>query len=212
MRTSLALVVVLSLIVIECATLFVIFVPVVHDSHFIPCYSGSVCSGAGIKANYTASISFHYLNVGAVYGVCGGYQVLDARQGINFCFANTSALIEGAYTINGLTCPVPKDYLSYSSVIYLLPLVTTSPLFLSLTNGMPFVFGNAENITNRMQQIGNQPPVHLPDVVEMVFYNNGPTTSCSNFHPNTAQVIDVQVPIQNGGFNLTGASYHASPR
>jgi len=179
--------------------------------HFIPCYSGSSCSGEGIKANYTSSISFHYLNVGAVYGVCGGYQVLDARSGINFCFANPTLIEGAAYTINGLTCPIPQAYMSYVSVTYLLPLVTTSPRFLSLTNGMPFVFGNAENITDRMQQIGSQPPVHLPDVVEMVFYSNGLGTNCNNFHPNTAQAIVVQVPKQNGGFNMTGATFNTSP-
>jgi len=85
----LALIAISLIIAIECATLFVLFVPVVRDSQFIPCYSP--CKyGAGFEANYTSSISFHYLNVGAVYGVRGGYQVLDARNGISFCFANTS--------------------------------------------------------------------------------------------------------------------------
>jgi len=86
----LVLIAVSLIIAVECATLFVLFVPVVHDSWFIPCLSP--CKyGAGFEANYTSSISFHYLNVGGVYGVCGGYQVLDARNGIDFCLANTIA-------------------------------------------------------------------------------------------------------------------------
>ena len=72
------------------------------------------------------------------------------------------------------------------------------------------MFGNAENITDRTQQIGNQPVQHLPDVVEMVFYSTGLITNCY-YHGNAGQVIVVQVPIQNSGFNLTGATYHASP-
>jgi hypothetical protein len=111
------------------------------------------------------------------------------------------------YTINGLTCPIPNDYLSFTAVDRLLPLVTTNSQFLILTNGSPFVFGNAENITNRTQQIGNHSPVHLPDVVEMVFY--GPYTQCETWGQD---VIVVQVPIQEGGFNITGATYHTSPR
>ncbi len=88
----LALIAILLIIAVECATLFVLFVPVIHDSQFVPCYSP--CKyGAGFDANYTSSVSFHYLNVGGVYGVCGGYQVLDARNGIDFCFANTSVTL-----------------------------------------------------------------------------------------------------------------------
>jgi hypothetical protein len=115
-----------------------------------------------------------------------------------------------AYTINGLTCVVPKDYTSYSSVVHLLPLVTTSPRFLNLTEGLPFVFTYAGNITNRTQQIGSQPVQHLPDVVEMTFYSHGPNTTCGMVSAFRAQsFIDVQVPIQQGNYNVTGATYSA---
>jgi hypothetical protein len=43
-----------------------------------------------------------------------------------------------------------------------------SRLLIVRPNLSPFVFGNAENITDRMQQTDNQPPVHLPDVVEIL--------------------------------------------
>jgi len=120
--------------------------------------------------------------------------------------SSTATATGPTYTINGLTCHVPAAYQSYQSVIRLLPRVTTNPRFLNLTGGMPFVFGNAENITDRIQQIGNQPPVHLPDVLEMVFYSIGPKTSCNMYGGGTT--IDVQVPIQNGGYNMTGATYN----
>ena len=115
------------------------------------------------------------------------------------------------YSINGLTCHVPAAYQSYPSVIHLLPMVTTNPRFLNLTYGMPFVFGNAENITDRTQQIGNQPPVHLPDALEMVFYSTGPSTCCGVLLGGSETTIDVQVPIQNGAYNMTGAAFNGPP-
>lgn len=75
---------------------------------------------------------------------------------------------------------------------------------------MPYIFGNAENITGRTQQIGNQPPVHLPDALEMVFYSIGPNTNCGMFLNKSESIIDAQVPIQNGEFNMTGTSYGTS--
>jgi hypothetical protein len=39
--------------------------------------------------------------------------------------------------------------------------------------------------------------VYLPDVVELVFYNVGPNTSC-NRQAGSGFSIDVQVPIQGG--------------
>ncbi len=54
-------------------TLFLIFVPVVHEEYLVPCLSR--CGSAVLTYNYTASISYHYFNYGAVSGVCAGYQV-----------------------------------------------------------------------------------------------------------------------------------------
>ena len=122
--------------------------------------------------------------------------------------SSTATAVGPTYAINGLTCYVPAAYQSYTSVIHLLPLVTTNPKFLNLTGGMPFVFGNAENITDRVQQIGNQPPVHLPDALEMVFYSTGPSTSCGMLLGGSETTIDVQVPIQNSAYNMTGATFN----
>jgi len=110
-----------------------------------------------------------------------------------------------SYTINGLTCPIPEDYFPYASVTHLLPLVVANSHFQNLTNGMPFVFGNAENIGSGIRQIDNQPPVHLPPALEMVFYSTGKNTTCGT--TGTYYIIFVQVPFQNGGYNLTGTYY-----
>jgi len=122
--------------------------------------------------------------------------------------SSTTAAVGPAYTINGLTCHVPVAYQSSPSVMHLLPLVTTDPRFLNLTRGVPFVFGNAENITDRVRQVDNQPPVHLPDALEMVFYSTGPNTSCGMLLGGSETAIDVQVPIQNGAYNMTGATFN----
>lgn len=128
---------------------------------------------------------------------------------------NTSTESGGAtYAINGMTCPIPADYLSFTSVVHLLPLVTQNSQFVGLTSGSRYLFGNAENITARTEQTGNQPPQHLPDVLEMVFYYFGPGTNCgmNQTVTNRAQsVIVVQVPVENGTFDLAGATYHLSP-
>jgi hypothetical protein len=81
--------------------------------------------------------------------------------------------------------------------------------FLQATKGLPFTFGNGENITERSLQTLSQSLVHLPDAVEMVFYNFGSITYCGELPTltnYTQSVIGVQVPIQQGGLNLTGAT------
>ena len=133
---------------------------------------------------------------------CVGASVIQTTS------SSTVAATGPTYTINGLTCHVPAAYQFYPSVIHLLPLVTTNSRFLNPTNGTPFVFGNAENITDRTQQIGNQAPVHLPDALEMVFYSMGPSTSCGMYEGLSETTIDVQVPIQNGGYNMTEATFN----
>ena len=124
-----------------------------------------------------------------------------------------SPISNGAtYTVNGLTCPIPADYASFKAAVHLVPIVTQQPQFLDLANGSPYMFGNAENLTDRTQQVGNQPIQHLPDAVEMVFYTYGPSTFCDEaggFSNPWLSTIVVQVPVQAGGFNLTGATYNA---
>jgi len=116
-----------------------------------------------------------------------------------------------AVTVKGLTCPVPSGYTSNTAVAELLPNVVADPRFLNLTHGQPFVFGNAENVTNRTEQIGNQPPVHLPDALEMVFYSQGSATSCSMYLSDATSTIVVDVPIINGNYTLTNATFNLGP-
>ncbi|GEM_PF-5129131 len=125
---------------------------------------------------------------------------------------NFAAVTKGAtYTVNGLTCPIPSDYLSFKAAVNLVPMVTQQPQFLSLANGSPYMFGNAENLTDRTQQIDNGPVQHLPDAVEMVFYTWGTSTYCGEtggFVNPWLSTIVVQVPVQNERYNLTGATYN----
>ncbi len=117
------------------------------------------------------------------------------------------------YTINGLSCPVPTYYLSQPSVTHLLPLVISDPRFHNLTEGQPFVFGNAGNVTGQTLQIENQPVQRLPDYTEMFFYGSGPNTTCamdSSANMGTG-VLSVHVPIQGGTYNLTGGTFRLVP-
>ena len=116
-----------------------------------------------------------------------------------------------AITVNGLTCPVPSGYVSNSAVINLLPNVVADTRFLNLTHGQPFVFGNAETVSNRTEQVGKQPAIHLPDALEMVFYSQGSATSCSMYLSGAISTIVVDVPIINGNYNLTDATFNQSP-
>jgi hypothetical protein len=116
-----------------------------------------------------------------------------------------------AVTVNGLTCPVPAGYTSNIAVATLLPKVVADPRFLNLTHDQPFVFGNAETVSNRTEQVGNQPPVHLPDVLEMVFYSQGSATSCSMYLSDAISTVVVDVPIINGNYNLTNATFNLGP-
>ena len=91
MRTSLALAVVLGIIVVECATLFIIFVPVVPEIANLPCFSGPIACPNQVSVyvvNYYGSISFHYFKVGMVYGACNGngfQMVASANRSPTFC-------------------------------------------------------------------------------------------------------------------------------
>ena len=188
-----------------------------------PCLPGNgtyhPCSRPGQEATMNETMILktgQFANSTGVFTVIGGdewgdLEVMHFYVGPSTIQTTSSSMVLATgptYTINGLTCHVPADYQSNPSVLQLFPLVTTNPRFLNLTSGMPFVFGNAENITDRVQQIGNQPPVHLPDALEMVFYSSGPGTSCSMYFGKSEATIDVQVPIQSGAYNMTGATFN----
>ena len=70
-----AFLLVVGLVVIASFSLISVFVPVVHETYFIAnCYPHCEAFPT-LRFNYTASISYHLFHIGAVNGVCGGYQV-----------------------------------------------------------------------------------------------------------------------------------------
>jgi hypothetical protein len=85
MRISPGLVLVLSIIIVECATLFILFIPVVPETTNVPCYANS-CPQGPFVSDYYGSVSFHYFNVGMVFGACNGFQmVTSASRAPTFC-------------------------------------------------------------------------------------------------------------------------------
>jgi len=87
MRTTLAFVVILGIVMVEFATLLVVFVPVVSetDSSY-SCIHGYTCPKT---IDYCGSISFHYFGVGMTYGACGGFQmVTSAGRSPVICFSS----------------------------------------------------------------------------------------------------------------------------
>lgn len=123
-----------------------------------------------------------------------------------------------AYGDNGVTCTLPSNAPPY--IVFLVPQVTQSSGFLKLANGNPYIYEYNDNITDRTVVIGGVvegntivggATEHLPPVVEMVFYTYGSSTICGETSSATAiHAIVVQVPVQNGAFNMTGATFHLS--
>jgi hypothetical protein len=122
---------------------------------------------------------------------------------------------EQSYTINGSTCQDPNG--TSPAIAALISSVTQSPRFQQATNESRFLLGNYENITGRVQTIGGKllagpaqngsviggTAVHLPDVTELVFYSYGASTTCGRV-PGDYVALDVQVPVQDGVYNMTG--------
>jgi hypothetical protein len=112
------------------------------------------------------------------------------------------------YSDNGITCQLRANSPSY--VTYLVPRVVQSPIFLSATNGAPYLFGDSSNMTNRIETAGGT-TVHLPPAVELSFYTYGPGTSCGGQPPPPSEFLAVVVPLEDGSFNLTGMQIIPTP-
>lgn len=132
--------------------------------------------------------------------------------------ASAEQVQSARYSDNGLSCS-----LSIGTPIYianLVPEITSSAQFRSITSGAPYVYSYTDNITNNIVIVGGtyQNGVivggvtqHLPPMVELGFYTAGQATSCSDTGTATAiHYLDVQVPIENGALNVSAASYHIS--
>jgi hypothetical protein len=127
------------------------------------------------------------------------------------------------YSDNGLTCALPTQTASY--VAFLVPQIAQNSRFLNATNGSPYVYEYSDNITDRAVTTGGTLQggatqngsvtggivTHLPPVVEIVFYTFGATTSCGETNAAAAiHSIVVQVPIQDGEFDMSAATFHLS--
>ena len=116
---------------------------------------------------------------------------------------------EVVYSDGGLTCALSPSSPAY--VNSLVPEVVRTSQFQTRIGGMPFAFASYDNISNRVLSNGTTTQ-YLPPIVELVFYSSGSGTSCTNVGPMTAtRTLVVQVPIENGGLNVAGATYHVSP-
>jgi hypothetical protein len=142
--------------------------------------------------------------------------------------AQGSTVSSYTYSDNGLTCSTAADSVS-ATIGSLVNKVTQDPKFLKTADSSPYVFGNAENITGRSLTTGGVllggptqngsvvggTTVKLPNVLEMVFYSYGSDTTCrdtSVLLGTTVSVnaIIVQIPVESGEFNMTGATFSLS--
>jgi len=132
------------------------------------------------------------------------------------------------YTVNGLTCPFPNAISAPDAVLAMK--VVQSPSFISMAAGLPYKLFYVDNLTGRTVTTGrvitspyspgnttngqrtyeNVTTTILPDTTELTFTTWGPTTSCTDVvgAGTYLYLIEVQVPIQNGGYNMTGESVH----
>lgn len=149
--------------------------------------------------------------------------IMSSRYGSHDPAASTYT-----YSDNGLSCTIATGSVP-ASVATLVESVVQNQKFLEIAGTSPYVFGNAQDITDRSLTTGGivlggpaqngsiigGTTVPLPNLLEMVFYSYGSATNCGDTsvrYGSTSQVqtIVVQIPIEPGGFNMTGATYHFS--
>jgi hypothetical protein len=128
---------------------------------------------------------------------------------------STFATLPEAYTVNGLTCHFWQG--TPSNVTSLVQNLTRDTRFLNATEKGQFMLGNFEKVGPGIQVIGGNRTVagitiHTPITLELVFYSSlsGPTT-CQQLPAEPRAVVVVHVPIQGGGFNVTGADFDCGP-
>lgn len=113
------------------------------------------------------------------------------------------------YADNGVDCALPANTKVWLGV--LVPRVTESTQFLNVSEGRPFLYAHSENITDRVLTTKGV-TTQLPPVVEIVFNNYGSATACSDLFAATLnRNLVAQIPLENGEFNLTGATIWLSP-
>lgn len=126
-----------------------------------------------------------------------------------------------SYGDNALACTLPTNTPSYLSS--LVPRVVQTQAFITATNAIPYVFDHTSNYSTGWITIGGKiVPGPLgnfsiiggnttitPPGTEIVFLSYGPGTSCegNNLNAPIGQIV-VEVPIENGAYNMTGIVVH----
>ncbi|HYB66893.1 MAG TPA: hypothetical protein VEC43_01080 [Candidatus Acidoferrales bacterium] len=140
------------------------------------------------------------LTVAVVAMIGGGFLLFSVRGSVE------------TYTINGLTCPISSNNVLYhvsndSRVIPTIEQVIQSPKFLAGTKGMPYGFYYASlNTVGPTYYKNSTTPIYT--ALELGFATYGASTPCvaKGLYLNW---IDVQVPLQNGTFDVAAESVHS---
>lgn len=131
-----------------------------------------------------------------------------------------------SYAVDGLTCSLPQG--TPANIALLVQKVVQAPSFVSETGGVPYVFQTFGNMTNhvvtigqattttgssgnasiQLRTIGTVTTIRLPDAVGLEFASWGPNTSCSESGISFLHWMDVQVPVQDGQYDLGNLTVH----
>lgn len=131
-----------------------------------------------------------------------------------------------SYTVNGLTCSLPQG--TPTNIALLVQKVVQTQSFVSETGGVPYVFQTFGNMTDHvvtigqattatgssgnssigLRTIGTVTTIRLPDATGLEFASWGPNTSCSESGSSFLHWTDVQVPVQNGQYDLGNLTVH----
>ena len=130
--------------------------------------------------------------------------------------------------VNGLTCSIPAG--TPLNIVALIQRVVQTPSFASATGGAPYVFqtygnmtdhvviigqatatpGSSGNSTKGIRSVGATATIRLPDATALEFATWGPNTSCAEAGSSFIHWMDVQVPVQNGQYELGNQTVHVT--
>ena len=130
-----------------------------------------------------------------------------------------------SYSDNGLNCTLPAYAASssYPDMNYLVPKVVQTQAFLHATHGTPYVYSGGDKhdagwinvggkiVSSPLQNfsiVGGNTTI-TPPGMQIYFRSYGLGTSCegNNLNAPTSEIW-VDVPIENGAYNITGMSVH----
>lgn len=165
------------------------------------------CAPAGVERHGIAVASAMFVAIALLVGATVAISaIVPSKTTPGTAISNSAGV---TYSDNGLICTLPIGTPAYVSS--LVPRITQTAQFNDRAGSLPYVYVYTDNITNHSVTVNNNTK-ELPDMVELGFYTDGPTTSCNDTGTLSAiHLILVQVPLQNGAFNLTGATYTLQP-